>query len=670
MPLIKICPNCEAMFMAEDIRAKYCGEACRERSEKKRHYDKHESVMARPFRAWDGEGEGDRYTLLANSDGQYLWDRKGLESERCFDFILRPRKASNNVWFSFGYDINMMLKDVPLEKLEELCAKNKVKWGVYWICYIPRKSFQLSGRNNSYTGFDVFGFFQKKFTGVIDEWLKVKDEIIEEGKAARGGFADWDKAKIVSYNAAECRMLVDTMDKFRNALIEAGLPVKRWDGAGAVAAVWLERHNVTSFYGPVPADMEAAVEHAYFGGRIDIGGWGLTGGARARRRAKKRRVWHYDINSAYPNAFKRCPDMSKLRWKLVQYTGKEVFESPDFSLWHVKWNCNNGGRGQWWPFPWRAKDGSILYPREGEGWYWGVEVKAALRRFSEGIQIIEGWVPVGPLEYPLWEAIEHDYEFRARMKREGNPANIPLKLALNSLYGKCAQRIGFGGKRPKYYNLAWAGFVTAYTRAMLQDALRMCHGNAVLVMTDGIWSMEEIGGLDIGKGLGQWTWEEEDISVCIIGAGLYESYTEEGIHERKQRGFGKADIDYIEVVRLWEGKPVNNNCLKGPCRECLTKFGLSRFVGIKLALHAPKKWGDKWRQFIDMEREISDLNLVGTSKRMPGVVFEKVEGGIHWLNPRGRTEPVISYRYDSGLEEKMDSEVLEERLGLEGVEDE
>ena len=629
--MTKLCPVCENLFETQRLEQKYCSEKCQESARNKRRKDykyawKQEHrvpTFELPFCAFDGEGEGDRYTLLADSTGRNIVNREGLSTVECLEFLLDSAPHYNNVWFSFGYDVNMMLRDVPLlgakHSCEQLYREGYTTWKGYRIHYVPKKSLMIHSKNRSFVSYDVFGFFQSKFETAIDHWKLGTSELISRGKAARGHFETWDMQDIIAYNAEECRLLVNLMDLYRAAHKKAGLPpLRRWDGAGAVAATWLEKYDVTGYFPQfekLPKELDLASRMGYFGGRIEMAAWGHAD-----------KIYHYDINSAYPYGLSICPDMSRLDWLLVP--GSDLWD--DFSLVHVQWDVRVSPYG-WGPLPLREKSGTIVYPPVGEGWYWAVEVKAAMKRFPTGFHIIESWVPQGNLSYPLKEIVLHDYKIRAELKRTGDWAHIALKLALNSLYGKTAQKKGFGGKAPRYRNLYWAGYITAVTRAKIADALRLAGDKVIETMTDGVYSLVPID-LPISKELGEWDFDDITEGMDVVGAGVYrliaadgKTYDDGTIHEEKERGFGNVEIPYEEMLANWEHGKYEKKYI----------FQIQRFIGMGAAMVASTKYREHWRTFIYLDRTLKAVPVVGTSKRYGDAMSSGyVEGRLHFQRPR------------------------------------
>jgi hypothetical protein len=212
------------------------------------------------------------------------------------------------------------------------------------------------------------------------------------------------------------------------------------------------------------------------------------------------------------------------------------------------------------PFPYRDKQNRVFYPPVVEGWYWGVEVKAAAELFSNAIHIYEGWV------YEQEEVHESPfafvvplYEQRARWKAEGNGAQLAAKLALNSLYGKLAQRVGWNKETkqpPRWHQLEYAGYITATCRAMIYRAMMQAPADIIAVETDGIYSRVPLK-LDEGTELGQWEAETFD-EIIYVQSGVYWTVKNNTslcgkyatVNKAKVRGFGSGSFSYRDAVAV------------------------------------------------------------------------------------------------------------------------
>ena len=661
----KTCLNCGQVFWATMASQRTCSQRCYKAVYRREHGGRAPaesqapkqtlSSFDRPFMAWDGEGWDGKYTLLANSDDKTVYDPDGLSTVACLDFLLEYGQATrvhrptpyNHIAFGFGYDVNMILRDVPLmgahHSLQELHQQNWTLWKGYRIQYLPRKSFTVSKDGNSVTIYDTIGFFQSSFVKALTDWGLEPSEQILQGKLGRSEFATWDVQAVIDYNAEECTKLVQLMDMLREAMRSAGLQARRWDGAGALAAEWLRVHNATAYIVDLPEDVELAARHAYFGGRIELAAWGTI----TFRDGHTPRLWHWDIHSAYPWAMTHVPDLTQLTWKHLR---TKVCPDEPFSLVHVRWHIDPPKQPHvWGALPWRGKSQTILYPMTGEGWYWAIEVQSALRRYPGQIDVLEAHVPEGRMQYPFREAIQHDYAERALRKRQHDPSNVVIKLALNSLYGKLAQKKGFNGKKPKFYNIAWAGFITAYARAMLNDAIWACHDEVVLCMTDALYAVRDMDparvqqlGMGFTDALGDWE-PGDEVSGEFIGAGLYATYDEGGNAKTfKQRGFGAEEIDYGAIIAEWEGRT--------PKKRHWTV--VRRFIGMGIAIASREQYREQYRQFVEIPREIMSVPLHGTSKRMPDWMGAEIWQGLHWQQPWA-SDGSMSAPYLAGFGERF-----------------
>lgn len=606
-------------MLGKNQNAKYCSEGCR-----KRAYEKSQKLI-RPFVALDGEGlhkPGDsRYVLLAAQNNPPLFKRKGLSTKECLDYLLSLNQGRRNgerpifVWFAFDYDVNMILGDLPLKgergSIEQLRAENMTYWEDYKITYIPRKIFKVKHDNRRFHSTDIFTFFQCSFEKALEEWNIKVPAIITRGKAARQDFSAWSEEDITAYNDAELKMMAQLAEKLRDAVKPLSLPIRSWHGPGALAGSWLSKQKARYYKGELPPEVHDAATRAYFGGRIDVQGYGIVSP-----------VFHYDIVSAYPSAIRYLPDLSRLEWKRAE--GERPYLAG-VSVSRIRWRIPETNK--WGPFPWRSLQGSIRYPLQGEGWYWQDEISACIERFGpDSVEFLETWQANGEIRYPFKTAVEEAFAYRRELKAQGKSSHIAVKLILNSLYGKFAQTVG----RAQYYSPVWAGLITSYTRAQL---LRQLSDSVVCVMTDSIWTKTPLS-VDTSAQLG--TWEEQAEGTLILaGAGLYEAHKTDGTKFVWQRGFDKRrPLDIQGIVTKWLGDD--------PLYE--GRYSINRFVGMGLA----SVTSNPWREWVELDRRVQPVPFVGTTKREP--LYPLAAGEVKAesfqpLNLRPADEEACSYPY-------------------------
>ncbi len=527
------------------------------------------------FIAWDGEGmdtgrliEDARehvFTLLANSEGDSITNPKGIRTMDALAFLCDVGKAhprAIHVLFAGNYDCNCILRDIDRESLILLIPEKgeprskiliKTRRGHFRVQWIPRKSLSVwriatdeNGRRISawkggrrvpvidghITLWDAHGFFQGSFLEALGKWLPNFPEmdIIKRGKAARGNFDQWAAEDIESYNAAELRALVQLMHRLRDALIDLELSIKRWDGAGAVAAAMLARHGMKDYLPQPSPEVERAGAFAYFGGRIERGQFGTA-----------RDVHAYDINSAYPAALVELPNLAAGEWQHWTWpegiTAAEAAELlPRFSVCRVSWRYAPGAR--YYPLPFRLHDGRVYFPNSGGGWYWMPEVQSAARfddlmqagqvqSESVGAWVTEAWAfeEHEPDARP-WSWVRDYYEQRRALVAAGQVggAELMIKLGLNSLYGKTAQTAGYNpgdDRRPPYHSILCAGYVTSTTRAQLFDAVMTDPDAVIMLATDGVFSARPLPlTVPADKVLGAWG-VTRYAEVVAVASGVY-----------------------------------------------------------------------------------------------------------------------------------------------------
>lgn len=502
-----------------------------------------------------------RYVLLADSDGRTLWAApcEALRTITIFDFLLASPPGRLCVGYSVGYDVVKWLADVPPEKLKWLHRDGWCFWNGYRIEYTPRREFVLkhgrTGERSRGGGYrwkrtfrmvDIFGNFQQAFTSALDAYQVGDDatvRTIQAMKDERPDFGDLDplrRQQIERYCLEECRLAVTLFEKLRDAARQAGIRPRKWYGAGSLAAALLNQHDVKRCLADEPSWARDAVLTAYYGGRFDTTGAGYVGPC-----------YDYDIRSAYPTFLQDLPCLAHATWMPTDHYDPE----PPWALWAVVWRVPEGT--PWPPFPLRY-DRRILYPLDGQGWYHASEVAAAVRWWGLnprvgppapgecGIRVLRGFVIRPGCDEQPFAFVPEVFDERTSLKAQGQAGHQVLKLALNSLYGKTAQRKGYRGQQPPYRSFTWAGLVTAATRAYLLDTIRQNPRAVVAVATDGLISREKLP-VPLGEGLGQWK-EEACEDAFIAKSGVYQFRDANGWQKPKTRGLGPREVD-MDAVR-------------------------------------------------------------------------------------------------------------------------
>lgn len=571
-----------------------------------------------PFIAWDGEGatlrRRHRYILLASSAGDVAVAPQGQGTDawlRCLWRGLVARPDAIHVGFAFSYDVNMILHQLPRPVAAELWDRGVVRWQGWRLRYRPHKEFAVHRLEGATwaggTVWDVFGFFQASFVSALESYGVATPGqlgIIKRMKAERSRFHPRQLPRIRHYCELELRLLVQLMDRVRQYAQDAGLTLRRWDGAGAVAADFFRLNNVLDHLGPDPAfrhprwpeEVRDAAQFAYFGGRIETLQVGHHRGP----------VYQYDIRSAYPDAMRHLPSLHPDRgtWRRAQGWDR----TRKFAVYRVRWDFTRGPRAALdiFPFPWRAQDGAVYFPPRGEGWVWAPEYHLALQGLAQGqlgggFTCCDGWVwedVPGPSPFQF---IPELYRLRAEWKRAGNGAEKILKLGLNSLYGKMAQQLGGTSFRaPRYHSMEMAGFVTSWVRARITRAAWLAGPGAVMLATDALYATQPVA-LPEG-GLGSWEGATHATGT-FVQSGVYWVGDDAGeLHH--YRGFDPGSLERLQVLRGWaQGSP----WVAGRSERLIT---LGRAVQSAQAFRS-------WGQWVQVPRHLGLYPDVGQKRGLP-----------------------------------------------------
>lgn len=522
------------------------------------------------FVSYDGEGYGDRYVLLANSLGSRMVNPNGLSTDDCLEFLSeRYSVQTKRVFFSFNYDINHILRDVEDEVLQDLLANRIVDWHGYKLQYFPGKIFVVNG----FKYYDTFGFFQTSFINVVEQILgkEYVSEGLRAGKEARGEFETWDIERIIAYNDEELQLLVKIMDKLRSAFYDIGVYLKEWYGPGAVANYWFKEHGITPKEKHTTTSL-LALNSAYYGGRFEQVSLG-----------KIAPIYEYDIHSAYP------AEMSELPY-FLEFKKSKTFVDTPYSLWKVSFDFREYEISErsktFYPLPMRSRDGRICFPLVGKGWYWYPEIKLVLDYFPDAkLTFHEGYIATTEGKPFSW--VRELYDYRQRLKEAGNFSQYAIKVGINSLYGKCAQRVGSNA----YFSLSWAGYTTSATRAKLARA-GYDNGSEKIIgfATDAIFSTSPLD-LPLTNDLGDW-------EACRFDSGLF---LQSGVYRLQNNGEKPND--------RYRGSPLRrgiDNLIEqlssNPSQYPTIKIG--RFISHLLAIRAPKAYQPYRLQFVQVPFEM------------------------------------------------------------------
>lgn len=580
-------------------------------------------LKGKPFIGVDGEGgndsEGHHQYYLLTAGGAKIATGKPLTAHECLDFISRFPSEAYYVGYFFDYDVTMILRGLPPDKIARLfdrAVRTKVispgreytypvDWGGFQIDYLPHKEFKVRRRlgKDPRTDRSVFSpwvvindvgsFFQTSFIKAITNWeigTEAERERIAEGKDMRADFGALTK-DIIEYNALEIDLLQKLMTSFRDVCEEIGYMPSRWQGPGNLASAMLRRHGVPKNKDlHIPPEVIDAADRAYYGGRFETTAVGTI----------SNNVYAYDINSAYPDALTKLPCLIHGIWDNLPASRRDEVKGQALYLAHGSYDHDPATKRTpgLYNFSHRDKQGHIFYPSKGSGWYWSPEIEQAAHQIftPDIIYVYRKNCDCTPFD---WVPVVYDMRIALGKTKKGGV----LKLGLNSIYGKLAQSIGAA----PYANPVWAGLITSLTRAKLMS---VCHypdiegltisridgclcNTVVMLATDAVFCTRRLHVTKSGahKGgwreqritptneLGGWDYVQHE-GMHIIQPGLY--FTGAG-NTPKTRGVPRQRIvemrqDFYDLyAKLSHGKITRD--------EAFITVPLKQFMGLRICNH-------------------------------------------------------------------------------------
>ncbi len=521
-----------------------------------------------PFIAIDGEGAGtnehgqQNYLYMATCDvsgeviSELFEDNRALSTKECLEYILKLPKHKLIVGFHFDYDVTMILRDLPIKQQRRLflplprrnnpnneeCAFYTY-WQDYAIQYIPYKHLMVSRRidrnvnqnipETTRTINFVQGYFSGGLVDVAQSWCGLDACSIaelEKMKAARPSFESITP-EIKSYCQKECQYLAVAMHKFReivlagNAALQERLPnvsliPRDWQGPGPMtqrllASLGIPKRDDLPEHDP--EFMEAA-RASFSAGRTEIALTGRIDGP----------VYAYDLNSAYPAAILQLPCQRHTRWC-------KVTEPAPGSLYFARLSWKQPARSRWGAFQVRSKFQTLFAPLSGAGWYWSPEIEAA-GKLRAKVQLHEIWQAERCCDCHPFAAIKSIYDYRKSL--DNDQLEYPIKLVLNTLYGKFSQRIGAA----PYYDPIAAGLITSIVRSRLIEAISLDPEAVIMVATDAVYSTRPLA-LEIDKQLGHWKLTKHLAGAFVVQPGVWWPLSEaSGMFDHKTRGIPQRAI--------------------------------------------------------------------------------------------------------------------------------
>jgi len=483
--------------------------------------------------------QGDIF-LMADSDGDYIDTfRRGITIDTVISFLTRPKfESSWNFCYNLTYDASVILKLLGKEILTTYKKKRafRFKYQKYNFYFIPKKTLRISKGHHSWVFYDIAQFYDYKKLQIAyrKNIGKLPDDYLEQ-KSKRNEFSPnyykRNKKEVRQYCIHDCQLTKELSEHWIELVGKAfGFYPARWISSGYLAEKVLINHGIkVPYFRDLPYDLQEFAFNSYFGGRFEIIKRGFIG-----------KAWLYDINSAYPYALSKMPDILNGRWR---YGIKSIHEKAILGFFQVKVKYDECEYLPSFAFRRITKNNDLVCFPSGK--FVTFTTLEELKTVDQkNYDILNSWqyFDESPT-YPFRDFIIKHYNKRMQLKKQGNPLELPIKIILNAIYGKMGQKTG--RKIGNLFNPVIFAFITGFARAQLVNFVKEHELEKAVVAfaTDSVCVTREVN-VDSDE-LGKFSFEKYAKDVYYLQNGFYR------FKKWKLRGLGKLgrkEIEHVDTI--------------------------------------------------------------------------------------------------------------------------
>jgi len=469
---------------------------------------------------------------MADSDGNYL-DK--ITPNSCLRWLFSRRfQGSWNFFYNLSYDAEVILKLLG-DNLQSYRKSGSLRfhYGDFTLDYIPARKLAIRKGHHSSVFYDIAQFYhtslsnayQKNIGKLPEDYLSMKEKRSEFSSR----YYNRNKNKVRNYCISDCiytkKLSEHWIDLFCNAF---SFYPNRWISSGYLAEKVLINNGIDiPKFDTIPYTIQDLAYKSYFGGRFEILKRGFIGQA-----------YLYDINSAYPYALTKIPDITQGQWIQTD----KILKDAQLGFFKIQADIPDNTLVP--PFPFRTNR-TIIFP-SGKFVTYCTLAELQVCKDDSFYRILEGYQFIPHSEiYPYRKFINDLYQKRLKLKQENNPLQLPIKIILNSIYGKTGQRVR--GKIGNLFNPVIFASITGIVRAQLYDFVVKIgiEKEIVSFATDSICSTSKLGINSLK--LGEFSLDNEADDVFVLQNGIYRFNG-----KWKQRGLGKLGTRDIEHFDTYE----------------------------------------------------------------------------------------------------------------------
>lgn len=348
---------------------------------------------------------------IVNENEKYIfWNKKQMQ-----DFILNSHKLRNS--YIFATNLNFDFLALFGESIDLLMKFN------YKIRNSEFINIKYKRKNYSINFLDTLNFarFSVKKLGQI---LKIP-KLPKPSFLGKLSLNEIQKKKLEKYNVNDSYITFKFAEFLQNTFNRLNSNLQYTIASNSLD--YFKRNCLKRWIRQPEKDILLLQYNAYYGGRVEC-----------FYRGHIRNKYYYDINSLYPFV------MKEYDYPFPNIMDTSYINNGNINLinkYHGISYCHIiAPNDLFYPLlPYRFESKLIFPVGKFKGWYSHIELKKALEL---GYKII----PKKSIIYyasfnPFRKFVNELYNLRMKYKSEKNPMQLPVKILMNSLYGKFAQKI-------------------------------------------------------------------------------------------------------------------------------------------------------------------------------------------------------------------------------------
>lgn len=532
----------------------------------------------REVRGFDTETLNGYAKILCDDEGKTL-DVKVGDIDKLLAFLTNKKyRTTFNFFYNLRFDVYAIIKHLPEEFYRTLITQNEVQYKDYKIFVLPRKVLSIRKGHNTVKYYDNLQFFESSLDKASKKYLSIRKEPDGLDRALIGTSQEyWDKNydKIVKYCIQDCIVCKGLGEVLNDTIVDTiGMTPKTYMSAASISKQYFTGRCDFWNLRLIPKSVHHFAYQSYSGGWFEM----------FKKGHFKGEIVDSDINSAYPDAIRNFPEITKGNWRQC----KSVTKSAILGFYAVVVNIPKGMYIP--PVPLRYKNGTIQHPT---GEFQTVLTKLEIETYQDDIDITiaQGWEYFDEKPtYPFREEIEKLYALKnqlAHNKQKDRFEYVLYKKIANSFYGNTFQKNPISENKRKsntthnagsLFNPIMASFITAWCRVKIYKAIKGHEHQIISIATDGIKSIGNLG-LENSLELGEWEVQTgHDFLMFQPGISLLDS-------EVKTRGMEKSKKIYTPDGKEYEH--LFDYIKSEPHRDKYT-FEIERPLGASEVLHSKK----------------------------------------------------------------------------------